>query len=186
MAKPKKPAPAVEHDEETEVSSTIGHGDFTIQISSLLPNTKATHYLLNYGLNKSLQDAIAGRKGELKAQKVVLEDGTVTDEAKYSETEIGVILHDEQEARFNAILEGTIGTRTSTPRPTKEETIVKQIVMERLKAGAVRLGKSLPKGEQLAALVAAYSAKNAEGLKAEAERRMASHNAEAADLDGLI
>jgi hypothetical protein len=184
MAKSKKTetAPVVSN---TEVPSTIGHGDFTVELASL--NSKALHYLANYGLNKSLQDAVAGRKGELKATKVTLEDGTVTEENKYSETEIAVIIHDEQKARFTAILEGTIGTRASgAPKPSKLETVIGQVAMERMRAGAIRLGKSLPKGEQLATLKAAYTAKNLEALTAEAERRMASRSAEAGDLAELL
>lgn len=179
MAKTQKAAKATETETAVVDHSTVGHGDFTVAISELSP--KAAHYLLNYGLNKSLQDAVAGRKGELKAE--VAEDGT----PKHSDTEIAVILHDEQKARFDAILSGTIGTRgTGAPRPSKLETVIGQVALERLRAGAVRLGKALPKGEQFATLKAAYVAKNVESLTAEAERRMSVHSAEADDLSALL
>lgn len=176
-SKKKVEAPVVS---ETEVPSTIGHGDFTVELSTL--NAKALHYLANYGLNKSLQDAVAGRKGELS--KELKEDG----DFKYNDAEIATIIHDEQAKRFNAVIAGEVGSRgPGAPKATKLEAVMAAVAMERIKAGAAKLGKSLPKGEALQTLKAAYIAKNADSLKAEAETRMGSAaTADVGDLADLL
>lgn len=181
----KKTAPSEQHETQANVATHIGHGDFQIEVSSAAPHVVA--YLMNYGLNKSLQDAVAGRKGELKAEMVKDAEGADTAERKYSDEEVAVILHDEQKARFDTILNGTIGSRgPGAPRPSKVETVMNQIAVERLRAAAIAKGKKLPKlgSDEFKNLVGKVLEANGEAIKAEAERRMSQPIAD--DLGDLI
>lgn len=152
---------------DTAVPETIGHGDFTITLSTLSP--KALHYLANYGLNKSLQDSVAGLKGEMT--KATNEDGT----AKHNDAEIAVALNDAQTARLDAILRGTIGSRgPGVPRASKLESIMHTVAVERLRIAAAKKDKKLPKAgsDEFKALVSKVLVAQDAEIRAEAERRM--------------
>ena len=186
MAKNKKTAPTVTENDERIF---IGNGDFTIPLSDLIADKlPALAYLANYGLNKSLQDAVAGRKGELRAALNGENDqGLDPDARKYSDEEVAVILHDEMKARFDAILSGTVGTRgPGKPRASKLESVMSTVATERMKAAAAKAGKSLPKGEALVELRTKYIAKFEAEIRAEAERRMADAASGADELADLL
>ena len=118
------------------------------------------HRLAQYGARPWVQDAIAGLEKEMKAEGA-------------TDADIAAAKRAEQEARWAAILDGTVGTRTGGPRVRGIDKVIRDIAVDRLRAGAARFGQKLPKGEAYQKIVNAYISKHIVELRAEAERRMA-------------
>jgi len=141
-------------------------------LASALPSA-AIDYLLQYGFAKSLQDCVAGVAKGLKAKEK-------------SEAEITAKLVETHRARFDAILEGTVGTRANgVPRVKGDDKLRRDIALEALRAHAASKKAKLPEGEALAGLVAKYLAKYGETVEAELARRKALR-VEAEGLDDLF
>ena len=58
--------------------------------------------------------------------------------------------------RYDAILAGTVGTRSGAPRLSGIEKIMRDVAREAIKARAVAKGVKMPEGEDLSAIVAKY------------------------------
>lgn len=170
MAKAKKTAP---DGAETETLNTLVSGTFSVAISTVLDNPKATAYLLQYGFRQSLQDAVAGMKKALSA------------EGK-SEAEINAAMAEATQKRFDSIMAGTIGIRVGAARVTGIEKLMRDVAIEALRAAAAAKGVALPKGKDLTALAEKYIAKHGDAVRAEAEKRQATAQEMAGDLDELL
>jgi hypothetical protein len=141
---------------------------------------QALAYLIDYGAGKSEQDCIAGLKGAI--------DGTgkqalsVEDRAKL-ETEHGTSDNAELFAaesakrkaeRWTRIVEGTIGTRSGGPRRVGIDKVMAEIATERLHAIAAERKAKLPtKAADLRPMIDKVLSRDPDGIRAEAERRMA-------------
>jgi hypothetical protein len=169
MAKKTNQAPTVADETPTELVS----GDFKVAVETILANQKATAYLLQYGFRQSLQDAVAGMKKALSA------------EGK-SDSEITAAMVDATQKRFDAIMAGTIGNRVGVSRVTGIEKLMRDVAIETLRVAAAAKKVALPKGADLTALADKYIAKHGDAVRAEAEKRQATANVMAGDLDDLL
>jgi hypothetical protein len=128
----------------------------------------AIHRLAQYGAKQWLADAIAGLAKELTAE------GKTPDEIKAAQDKA---IAD----RWEAILNGTVGTRSGGPRLRGLDAFIRDVADERIKAVLAATNaklakdqhKVLPKGEAMQALREKFIAANADSIKAEAQRRMA-------------
>ena len=141
----------------------------------------AINYLLPYGFGKSLQDAVAGLKKEMK-------------EAGADEETISTAIASDMAARAESILAGTIGTRG--PRLTGPDATRRVVIDEFFKVWAKSMsdkGKALPSlksrfnvtakdatdeqkkavAEAVAAIRAKYAELNSVKIEEEVARRLA-------------
>lgn len=148
--------------------TTLKYGNFSVELENL--SVASLAYLAQYGFGKSLQDSVAGLKKEVGE-----------DEAKFQKdlgvTLTGTELADEvlarkMESRFDDIIAGTVGTRTSSPRLSGIDKIMRDVAKEAIKAKTMAKKVKMPEGEALAAIVAKYIANHEEAVKEEATRRM--------------
>lgn len=157
---------------------------FEIDESRIAP--KGIAYLLQYGLNQSMQDSIAGlRKKVLENVKEYRDD--IEDGSAMTDDEVAAaVIEAKLTERFNAIVAGTVGTAGGGTRLTGEAKLTRDVAMERLKAIAVSRKVTLPKeAEKINALIDKHLSKpeNAEAVKAEVARRMAAQKALAESSD---
>ena len=142
-------------------------------------------YLLQYGFAKSLQDCVAGtRKAMILA--FLVERGMTDEEAKKAfssytpsaeeEKEIEAALQDDMQERFNDILKGEVGTRSTGPRLRGIDKVKHEIAVDELKTAFGVKNMAWPSGkgaaENISILVGKFLAKNDARVTEEAERRM--------------
>lgn len=119
------------------------------------------HRLAQYGARQWIQDSIAGMAKEMKGEGA-------------DEDAIKAALVAEQEARWQSIVDGTVGTRSTGPRVRGVERVIRDVALENIKSVLGKLNKKLPKGQELQDMLAKYISANKESLTAEANRRMES------------
>lgn len=119
------------------------------------------HRLAQYGARQWVQDSIAGMAKEMKGEGA-------------DEDAIKAALVAEQEARWQSIVDGTVGTRSTGPRVRGVERIIRDVALEEMRSVMGKLNKKLPKGQELQDTLAKYIRANEAKLRGEAERRMAS------------
>lgn len=146
------------------MTTKLVYGDFTYDLPGDHDAREA--YLLQYGFAQSMQDSIAGKAKAWR--EATNEEGN----RLHSDVEVQVMLHDAQQARFDAIVEGTVSHGARGPRLATIDRIMRDVATERLKANAAKTKQSMPKGKELSALVDKYLAKYADSAKEEAQRRM--------------
>ena len=140
---------------------------------STLPQ-HAVHYLVQYGINKSLQDSVAGRA------KAMVADGLEEDEIEQALGEL-------RAARWEAILSGTIGKRgVMAPRAKGIDKVMKEIAIERLRAAFTKRGIAMAKGTQLAELVAKLMTRDENELRQAAQERLDATLSMSDGLDDLF
>lgn len=110
-------------------------------------NPEALTYVILYGLNKSLQDRVAGMKAKLEAEKT--EDGF----AKWSPHDIEVTLRDAKDERFADILAGEVGGRSAGPRLKGRDKLAFEFTVDILKAIYGKANKKWPSGEGAAEVI---------------------------------
>ena len=149
---------------------------------------EAIAYLLQYGFSKSLQDSVAGKlKVFLAGVRNTSEDTAkglpewkaepmTEDEAK---VEIQRLLAE----RADDIRTGSVTRRAGGPRLRGIDWYIREVAKDFLAKAAAAKGKKLPaKAADLQPRLDAYTTKNADKVRAEAQRRMDADNA-AADTD---
>lgn len=141
------------------------HG-FTLDMDQLVGMSPAAlAYLVGNGFTQSLTDAAAFSRSDKEGK---------------SESEIADMARAARQKRFNAIIDGTVGS--SGPRGPRRRGI--DAVMAEIAEAAIRQAPKIvsgevkwPEGKGAAATIAgwvrAYIAKNESTVRAEAERRMA-------------
>jgi hypothetical protein len=172
---------------------TLKFGD-AFEVSSDQINAKGLAYLLQYGVNQSMSDSIAGLEKKVRAdiakyRKDIGEDAEAMNDDEVVESVIDAKLAE----RWNAILEGTVGIRAGGTRLTGEAKFTRDVAIEFLKALAASKKVSLPKeADKLNALVEKYlaNADNAAKVADEVKRRMALQSGAAAsdefDIESLV
>ena len=148
----KKTAP-----QEPASTDVIKWGEQTIHVVDL-PQA-AIHYLLQYGANKSRQDAVAGMKKELTA------------EGK-TEDEIAQAMEVEFADRLARIMDGTISTRVVGPRKLGIEKVMADIARERITASCAARKTKAPTGKTMTELVERYLSLKGDSVREEAQRRL--------------
>jgi len=195
----------------------IKHEGFALDTDNL--NASGSLYLYQYGLNKSLQDSIAGLAAGKQSVPVILAAlwaerdetaaaklaKTVTEweslagmpapeahDAAGIESFTKAVIHATKAARFESIIKGTVGATASGPRLRGLDAVMFEVALEAIKAApAIKSGKvKWPTGKGaakvIAGWVAQYTAKNADKVKAEAERRMSATAAAPDDIDDIF
>lgn len=174
--------------------------DNNLDLASLSPDSIA--YLLEYGLNKTLQDASAGAikaYGEAfsagakrtKVQTKLFDSGCeLLDvegdavEVQYTAETFGkAVAHTKRAARLTALLAGNMRPSGLGSRLAGLDRIARDVAVEMIRAACKANGVKMPDADKLAEMAAALTAKNP-AVMAEAERRQAMATT-AIDLDSL-
>lgn len=180
-----------------DTNNTLTFGEFSVSIDSL--SEEAAKYLLQYGFAQSLQDAVAGKAkafrelvimattgndpvakkdAENKVQALAKALGITDDLELYIQAETTVdelteaYLAVVQKARLDAILAGTIGHRAGGTKLRGIDAVMRDIAVEKIRMAAAKKKVTLPKGDELKALVKGTLEKHGATIRAEAERRM--------------
>lgn len=148
----------------------VRYQSLSIDVSKIAP--VGIDYLLQYGFAKSLQDSVAGLKKDVLANRKDYEKDIADGEALSDEELAEVVIEDKLQSRFEAIVAGTVGTRSTGARHTGVEKVMRDIAREVIFARAVEKKVKRPEGDNLRDLVEKYLANHAE-VKALAEARMA-------------
>ena len=171
--------------------ATLSTEAFGLTFDMATASPEAIAYVVSFGFRQALSDATAGlpkaitaawdyRNAEGDAAKPYegycnvagLDPDTARSMALGAF--IGAVCAGARRARYDRIMSGTMGQRASTgPRPDSGEKLVNTVAREFLVAAAKRANKTLPKGEELAAMLERYRAANIDAIKAEVERRQA-------------
>jgi hypothetical protein len=142
---------------------------------------QALAYLIDYGSGKSEQDCIAGLKGAIDGtgkaalsdedRKKLEESHGTTDNAELFAAES----NRRKAERWERIVSGTIGTRSGGPRRVGIDKVMAEVATERLHAIAAERKAKLPtKAAELRPMIEKMIERDPGGIRAEAERRMAS------------
>jgi hypothetical protein len=164
-------------------------GDTTISVADLLP--QAIAYLLQYGLSKSAQDAVAGVTKRVETwyetgcpegqiDDLLTKAGLDFDDTRALSADDGTraIVKALQAKRLESILAGTIGGGGSRgPRAVGLERWVERVAEVWLRERLAQLGRATPTGKAFTQLREDYIAKyrgvapagKANGLEAEAD-----------------
>lgn len=143
---------------------TVKYGDgdgWSLRVNDMSASTLA--YLIENGFKQSMSDAAAFSKKDTEG---------------LSEDEIADKARDKRNARFDAILAGTVGTRSGGARKKGLDRYISDIVVEQLKARSAQIGKPFPSGKGAAARIAAMQEKwlanpaRAESIRDAAKVRM--------------
>lgn len=158
---------------ETSADHThVAWGNEKIAIANLPPH--AVHYLIQYGMNQSRQDAVAGLKKE-HATKGVGEQESAAEFAR------------AWQERLSRIMDGTISTRVIGPRKSGIEKYMNDVAVDRIRAVCSKPNKKtglktkMPTGKELAQYVSQLIAAQGPSIRASAELRM--QEAEQGDFD---
>lgn len=143
-------------------TAKYGDGDgWEIRASEMTVSTLA--YLIENGFKQSMSDAAAFSKKDTEG----LSDDEIADKAR-----------DKRNARFDAILAGTVGTRSGGARKKGLDRYISDIVLEQLKARSAQIGRPFPSGKGAAARIAALQERwlanptRAESIREAAKVRM--------------
>lgn len=171
----------------------LTHGDFAIEMAG--DYTATQRYLLQYGFTQSMQDAVAGTaksvrelaaecraggddfdKALVKWQKLV---GEVGMEGADFEDTIGAVeavakaaVKADAQSRYDAILAGTVGSRTGGPRVPQVDRVAMDIAEEEIRVAHTTKKIKLPDAAGMRELVQRHVAKNGDRLRASAQRRI--------------
>jgi hypothetical protein len=173
--------------------------DNDLNLTTLSPDTIG--YLLEYGLNKTLQDASAGAiklysdahaAGEQrgKAHAKLFDSGCELigregdDAERMTSADFGkAVAQAKRAARLAALIAGTMRASGLGNRLSGLDRIARDVAVEMIRAAAKARGVKLPDVDKLAEMAAALVAKNP-AVMVEAERRQAMAST-AIDLDSL-
>ena len=165
------PAP-VAHADVADLfrDGTVRYGDkYSLPLATIAGNPAAVLYLLQNGYSQSMTDAAAFTK-EQKAGK--------------SDDEIAAMAHEARTKRHDAILAGTIGARVGGAKLPPVERVMREVAEERLKAIAVSRGVAMPKGDTLKVALDKILSRDPDGIRVEAETRIANAKAVASAVGG--
>lgn len=154
---------------------------------------KGLLYLLQYGWNQSLQDAVAGFAKSLRDEGKLDDKGEPTGE-DYTDEELAALVVKRMSDRAADIIEGDVGTRAGGVRPSRIDKVMRDVAREIVRGQATAQKKSMPTGDKLAEfveqLVTKYTDVPVPGLgytiRAEADRRLALQRGAADDAEALI
>jgi hypothetical protein len=166
------PQSTPEHADVADVfrNGVVKYGDsFSLRLADIAGNPKAVMYLLQNGYSQSMTDAAAFTK-EQKAGK--------------SPDELAAMALDARVKRHDAIENGTIGARGGGPKLPPVERVMREVAEERLKAIAVSRGVAMPKGDTLKAALDKIIQRDPDGIRTEAETRIANARAVASAVGG--
>ena len=159
--------------------ANLTYKTFTVDSNDIA--AKGFDYLLQYGFAKSLQDSVAGMRKDLATPD---ENSVVL-----SEEAIEAALNETMQERFDDILKGEVGTRTTGPRLRGIDKVKFDIAVEELKAafGVKKLAWPTGKGsaEVIGKYVSAFLAKHDDRVTKEANRRMKTQANVEIDLSDL-
>lgn len=194
----RKPAP-VETSEESPMTENnvltenivLTYGPFTVSVEDLPASSVA--YLLQYGFGKTLQDSASGVMKTVT--KALAENGeeAISLRNAFPDAEDSAIPRLQatfvMQVRMHALSSGTMGTRHTgggAPRKSTLESEMIKVAKEGLKKAAAARGKTLPKAStpEYEAILEAYTSRNIDSIKVEAERRLSAVTSD--DLDDIF
>ena len=143
----------------------IEYKDFSVEIETLKP--ESVLYLLTNGFKQSLADSIAGLGKKLK------EEGR---DAVSIDAELKAVM----QAKFDAILDGSVSVRSVGPRLQGLDKFVAEVAEERLRAHCAKKSIKWPSGKGAAEKIAEWRGKllaspMGDGVRVEGKKRFAAY-----------
>lgn len=182
---------------------TVSYNGHALPVADMSAKTVA--YLLQYGFAQSLQDAVAGsakaikdlaaecRKGGDGFDKAFAKWEKAYDYAELltadfmSDADVDLVakrtVSRDQAERFDAILAGTVGTRSTGPRGDVVSRVMAEIAEKVIRQVHATKGMKLPDAAGMKAYIAQYLDKYADKTRAEAEAQIARDKAMAESVD---
>lgn len=135
----------------------LEYGDWKTDAQALgwpsgAPISKPLAYVIANGFKQSMTDASAmtkEQKAKAHADAVAANPGVEISEAQAVEAKA----HEQRTKRFADILAGNVGVGGGGPKLPQIDRVMREIAEEQIRAAAVRLGKSMPKGDNLKTLI---------------------------------
>lgn len=178
-------APTTGHADLADMfaNGSVTYGQWNLPLRDIATNPKAVMYLLQNGFTQSLVDSAAFSK---------------EDKAGKSDDEVAAMAVEKRNARFAAIKAGDVGSRVGGPKLPQIDRVMRDVATERLKAIATSKGVKMPvnvteKRDENGNVVRAESrvldaaidkilSRDPDGIRAEAETRIANAKAVAAQV----
>jgi hypothetical protein len=163
------PAAPVAHGDIADLfaNGSVKYGQWELALRDIAGNPKAVMYLLQNGFTQSLVDSAAFSK---------------EDKAGKTDDEVAAMAVERRNARFAAIRAGDVGTRVGGPKLPAIERVMRDVAEERLRAIATAKGVKMPTGDVLRAALAKITERDPDGIRNEAETRIANAKAVAAQV----
>lgn len=182
----KKEAPVSDTAPTLSDDLSLEYGDWKTTAQALgwptsVPMPKALAYVIANGFKQSMTDASAMTK-EQKAKALgdaqAANPGVEITEAQAVEAKA----HEQRNKRFSDILAGNVGVGGGGPKLPQIDRVMREIAEEQIRAAVVKLGKSMPKGDNLKALVDKRLGVAGDAIRTAAQARIDSAKSAVDDL----
>lgn len=143
--------------------------------------SKQLAYCLANGFKQSMTDASAmtkEQKAKAHADAVAANPGVEISEAQAVEAKA----HEQRTKRFADILAGTVGFGGGGPKLPQVDRVMREIAEEQIKAAVVKMGKAMPKGDNLKTLIDKRLAVAGDAIRTAAQARIDSAKSAVDDL----
>jgi len=178
MAKAKKET-TMQNDTPTDAPTsdnlTLEYGDWKTDAQALgwpvgSPISKQLAYVMANGFKQSMTDASAMTK-EQKAKAHT--DAIATHGADVTEAQaVEAKAHEQRTKRFADILAGSVGFGGGGPKLPQIDRVMRDIAEEQIKAAVVKMGKAMPKGDNLKTLIEKRLAVAGDAIRTQAAARI--------------
>lgn len=165
---------------------SLEYGDWKTDAQALgwpvgSPISKQLAYCLANGFKQSMTDASAMTK-EQKAKALsdaqAANPGVEITEAQAVEAKA----HEQRTKRFADILAGSVGFGGGGPKLPQIDRVMRDIAEEQIKAAVVKMGKAMPKGDNLKVLVEKRLAIAGDAIRTQAAARIEAAKSAVDDL----
>ena len=163
----------------------LEYGDWKTDVHALgyphgAPIPKALAYVIANGFKQSMTDASAMTK-EQKAAAHKSAQETHGPEITLEQA-VEAAAHKSRSKRFADILAGTVGFGGGGPKLPQVDRVMREIAEEQIKAAVVAKGLSMPKGDNLKALIEKRLAVAGDNIRLAAQARIDAAKNAVADL----
>ena len=163
---------------------TLSYGDWQTDAQALgwpsgIAISKQLAYVMANGFKQSMTDASAMTKEQkAKAHADAIAAGHNVTEAQAVEAKA----HEQRAKRFADILAGTVGLGGGGPRLPQIDRVMREIAEEQIRAAVVAKGLTMPKGDNLKALVEKRLSVAGDAIRLAAQSRIDAANSAVLDL----
>ena len=163
----------------------LEYGDWKTDVHALgypsgQPISKALAYVIANGFKQSMTDASAMTKEQ---KEKAHEEAQATHGPDITmEQAVEAHAHAQRSKRFADILAGNVGVGGGGPRLPQVDRVMREIAEEQIKAAVVAKGLSMPKGDNLKALIEKRLSVAGDAIRTAAQARIDAAKSAVADL----